>query len=265
MTSLFSRSDRPFLIGVVHLLPLPGAPSASPGLEAVLRRAASDARALRDGGADGVIVENLGDAPFTGGAVDPFTVAAMTRAALAVREAAPELALGVNVLRNDALAALGVAAATGAHFVRVNVHVGVMVTDQGVITGRARETLLERNRLGAPLPIVADVLVKHASPLGEADIEDVARDTWHRGRAGSLIVTGSGTGRPIDVRDLDRVRAAVPEAPLWAGSGTTPETAPALRGRIDAAIVGTWLHEGGRIDAPVEPARVRTMREALRG
>jgi len=131
-------TDRPLLVGVVHLLPLPGAPRASAGLRAVETRALRDARALYEGGVDGVIVENLGDAPFTAGRVDAWTVAAMTRLALGVRALAPERMLGINVLRNDALSALAVAEASSADFIRVNVHTGAMVTDQGVITGQAR-------------------------------------------------------------------------------------------------------------------------------
>lgn len=258
------HADRPVFVGVVHLLPLPGAPRPSPGLDAVEARALADAAALMDGGADGFIVENLGDAPFTGGAVEPFTVAAMTRLARHLREAHPAALLGVNVLRNDARAALAVAAAASADFVRINVHVGVMVTDQGVITGDARGTLLERNRVGAPVAIVADVHVKHAVPLGPVTLEDAARDTWSRGAADALVVSGAGTGLPLDPADLDRVRTAAPEAPVWAGSGIDPHTARAWRARLDGAIVGTYLHRLGRIAEPVDPERVRAIRDALR-
>jgi hypothetical protein len=226
-------------------------------------RARLDAGALVAGGADGFVVENFGDAPFAAGPVEPFTVAAMSRIATCLREAHPTALIGVNVLRNDARAALAVAAAAGCDFVRINVHVGAMVTDQGLITGDARATLLERNRLGAPIAIVADVHVKHAVPLGPVSLEDAARDTWTRGGADALVITGSGTGRALDPADLDRVRAAAPGAPVWAGSGLDPESARAWRGRFDGAIVGTWLHRDGRIDAPVDPARVRALREAL--
>lgn len=246
---------------MVHLLPLPGSVRSSPGLTEVCARAEADARALAEGGADAVIVENLGDAPFTAGAVPPFTVAAMTRIALRVRDAAPDLHLGINVLRNDARAALGVAAATGAAFIRVNVHTGVMVTDQGLIQGDAQGTLLERNRLGARVGLAADVLVKHASPLGEVRLEDVARDTFHRGMADVLIVTGSGTGRPTDPGEVARVRQAVPEATVWVGSGTTPENVRAFG--ADGYIVGTWLHRDGDLSQPVDPDRVRRMRDAV--
>lgn len=254
----------PRLVGVVHLLPLPGAPRPSPGLEAVLARAVADVRALAEGGADAVIVENLGDAPFAADQVGPETVAAMTAVVLAVRAAAPGLTLGVNVLRNDALAALAIAAVAGASFLRVNVLTGVMATDQGLITGRARELLQLRQRLGAGhIRIAADVLVKHATPLGPVALEDVARDTFHRGGADAILVTGTGTGQPTSDQDLRRARAALPNAPIWVASGVDLAQAPELRGLVDVAVVGTWLHTDGDLHAPLDPARVTRMRRAL--
>jgi uncharacterized protein len=275
-------SRRPVLIGVVHLLPLPGSPRPSPGLGAVLERALGDAEALTAGGVDGLIVENFGDAPFSRGPVEAATVAALTRIAGEIVRAAPRpsaggpgsLRVGVNVLRNDPLAALGVAAAVGAGFVRINVHVGAMVTDQGLIEGEARRTLLERNRLGpdaAGIQIVADVLVKHAVPLGAWALDAAARDTAGRGGADVLVVTGSGTGRPTSPADVQAVREAVgdgvlvggPRVPVWVGSGLTPESAGAFAG-LDGAIVGTWLHGDGDLSAPIDVDRVRRMRAALR-
>lgn len=249
----------PRFIGVVHLLPLPGSPAGG-SLAQVLERAAADARILAEHGADGVIVENLGDAPFAGDDVGPSTVAQMTRAALAVRDAAPDLWLGINVLRNDALAALAVASVVDAQFIRINVHTGTMVTDQGVLQGRARETLLERNRLGADVRIAADVLVKHAVPLGDPDLADVARDTALRGRADVLIVSGTGTGRPHDPARVRIVREAV-DRPVWVGSGVSPATVQDFT--ADGAIVGTCLHRDGQLTAPLDPARVREMADRL--
>ncbi|MFW6206114.1 MAG: BtpA/SgcQ family protein, partial [Gemmatimonadota bacterium] len=132
------------IIGVLHLPPLPGAPGWGGSMGAVLDRARSDARALDAGGVgaggvDALLVENYGDHPFHR-TVGPGTVAAMTAVVLAVREES-DLPVGVNVLRNDAAAALAVAAAAGAAFIRVNVHTGGMYTDQGWIEGRAADTL----------------------------------------------------------------------------------------------------------------------------
>ncbi len=248
------------LIGVVHLLPLPGNPSPSPGLGAVLARAREDAQALAQGGVDAIIVENFGDAPFAKDAVSPYTIAAMTRAVEVVQDAAAGVEIGVNVLRNDALAALGIATATGAGFVRINVHIGAMVTDQGVIEGRARDTLLARNAWGGRVRIVADVAVKHAVPLGPMPLAVAARDTFHRGHAEVLVVTGTGTGAPTAPQDVQEVREAVPQATVWLGSGLTPERASRYAGVAHGAIVGTYFHEDSRIDRPVDPRRVAAMR-----
>jgi len=235
-------------------------------MQACLDRALADAEALAEGGASGVIVENLGDAPFEPGAVEPHVVAILGIISREVRlRFGDRLAVGVNALRNDAAGALGAAAAAGARFVRVNVHTGAMVTDQGLIQGKARETLLYRARIAPEVGIAADVLVKHAAPLGPADLTQVARDTWHRGRADALIVTGSGTGRPTDPTDLHTVRAAVPECVLWLGSGLTPEGASAVREVLDGAIVGTWLHRDADLSAPLDVERVRQMVGALQG
>lgn len=247
-------------IGVVHLLPLPGSPRG--GLvEVALERALADVDALREGGVDGVIVENLGDAPFAGEEVAPVTVAAMTRIAGALRERLPDQRLGINVLRNDARSALAIAHVVGADFIRINVHTGAMVTDQGLLQGHARETLLERRALGAQVELMVDVLVKHAVPLGSPDLADVSRDTAYRGLADVLIVTGSGTGRPHDPSRVRTVKQAVPDRPVWVGSGITPTSARQLEAH--GAIVGTWLHAEGDLSRPIDAERVRTMAEAL--
>ena len=51
----------PRLIGVLHLLPLPGAPTPSPGLLEVEERAVADAQVLWSGGFRAAILENLGE------------------------------------------------------------------------------------------------------------------------------------------------------------------------------------------------------------
>lgn len=260
------------LIGVVHLLPLPGAPSGveapqEPGVASrVLERALQDADILVTAGFSALIIENLGDAPFSPGSVEPHVVAHMTAVAAAVGARLPtSVGLGINVLRNDALSALAVASAVGAAFVRVNVHVGAMVCDQGILQGQARETLLYRRRLGLECAIAADVLVKHAVPLGESDPGRVAHDTFHRGLADALIVTGSATGAEASPDRIRRVRDAVPEAPLWLGSGLTPANAATFRSLCDGAIVGTWLHRDGCLDAPLDLERARAVVGSWRG
>ncbi|TAJ12706.1 MAG: BtpA/SgcQ family protein [Planctomycetota bacterium] len=260
--ALFGSAHK-LLVGVVHLLPTPGAPRAAP-IAALLARARADARALRAGGCHALIVENFGDAPFHKERVPAETIAALALALAEVRAVAGALPVGVNVLRNDARAALGLCAAAGAAFLRVNVHTGAMLTDQGIVEGRAADTLRERARLCPRAAILADVHVKHAAVLGAETLEDAAADAWERGGADALIVSGRGTGRAPQVERVARVRAAVPRARILVGSGLDAANAAALLEHADGAIVGSAFERGGKAGAPVDARRVAALARLFR-
>ena len=251
------------VIGMVHLLPLPGSPGWGGSMDAVLERALADARAWAEAGTSALLVENYGEVPFHPELVEPHTVAAMELAVGAVRETTA-LPTGVNVLRNDARAALGIAAATGARFIRVNVHTGAMVTDQGLLQGRADETLRLRRSLDAPVLIFADLLVKHAVPLGEVSLEQATHDAFERGLADALIVSGVATGQPTPLADVRRVKEALPTAPLLVGSGVTPESIADLLRVADGVIVGSSAKVDGRAENPVDLERARSLIQAAR-
>ena len=257
------RVPRP-LIGMVHLAPLPGSPRWAGSIDDVIKRAMDDARILAEEGIDGIIVENYGDTPYAAATAHPATVAAMTIGVLAVhgvvREVDPEsrIKVGVNVLRADVIAALSIAAATGASFVRTNVLTGAMVTDQGIIQGTAYEALRERRLLGAGTPIFADVMSKHAYPVGAGVVMELeARSTAYRGLADALIITGDETGAPTSADDLRRARSAVPDRPLLIGSGLDAGNMGELLPLSDGAILGTALKVDGITEAPIDRARVR--------
>ncbi|HUP62551.1 MAG TPA: BtpA/SgcQ family protein [Thermoanaerobaculia bacterium] len=248
------------VFGMVHLRALPGAPQFT-SMDAVIDAALRDARAIAAGGCDGLIIENFGDRPFTRGRVEAETIASMARA---VAEIAREVhaPFGVNVLRNDALSALGLAAATGASFIRVNVYTGAMLTDQGIIEGDAYATLRRRASLAPHVLIFADHMVKHAVPVAESDPLQMAKDLRVRGLADALIVTGVETGAAVDPGRLRILRDAV-DAPLLVGSGLTAENAAAFAD-ADGAIVGTAIKREGRVDEAVDPARVEAIVRAFK-
>lgn len=263
----FLLTKRPLLIGVVHLAPLPGAPGWSPGdgLSPLLKRALKDARVLARAGFDGVLIENFGDAPFFKDAVPSETVAALAVVACAIREALPaQVEVGVNVLRNDALSALSIATAAGLGFLRVNVLSGAVLTDQGIVEGRAAEVARTRARLVPKARILADVRVKHASPLAERPLEDEVQDIVERGGADAVIVTGPRTGAEVDGEILERVRRAASDVPLLVGSGANAQNIGRLLVLADGVIVGTALKRGGQTTAPVDPRRAARFVAAAR-
>ena len=249
------------IIGVVHLLPLPTSPRWGGSLKAVIDRAEQEVTALASGGVDGVIVENFFDAPFTKNQVDPAVVSAMTLIIQRLMNLVT-LPMGINVLRNDAQSALAIATCVQAQFIRVNVLTGVMATDQGLIEGQAHQLLRYRRELGSDVKILADVLVKHARPLGSPNLTTAVQETIERGLADSVILSGWATGSPPTLEDLELASAAAKGTPVLIGSGANWENISTLMQAADGVIVSSSLKRRGRIEQPIDPIRVSQFVEA---
>jgi hypothetical protein len=251
------------VIGMVHLPPLPGSPGYGGRLDAVREAMLADAQALAAGGVHGLMIENFGDSPFYPRRVPAHVIAHMTALAAMLRERI-DLPLGINVLRNDGRAALAIAHAVGAAFIRVNVLCGARVTDQGIVEGIAHHLLRDRAQLDAgDIKIMADVNVKHSAALAPRPIAAEVADTVGRGGADAVIVSGSATGEPIDMAELDTVRAAAGETGVWIGSGATVDNLASLRGKAAGLIVGSALKVDGRVNQRVDPQRVRRFMQAV--
>ncbi|WP_456330506.1 BtpA/SgcQ family protein [Archaeoglobus sp.] len=230
------------VIGVVHLPPLPGSPEHA-DWDAVIERALQDARAIERGGADALILENYGDRPFLK-EVGKETVAAMTALACEVRREV-SIGLGINVLRNDAFAAIAIAKAVKADFVRVNQLYFTSIAPEGVLEGKAGELMRYKRFIDCRAMVFADIAVKHAVHL--ASIEEYCINA-ERSLADALIVTGVATGKQIKLDDLKNVKRLV-KMPVLAGSGVNAENAAEILKWCDGVIVGTYIKRGGSVDA----------------
>jgi len=227
-------------------------------MDQVVDRARQDAQAYTEGGLDGLILENYGDLPFYPEAVPPETIAAMALVAQEVRRVT-SIPLGINVLRNDSMAAMGLAAVLDAPFIRVNVLTGAVVTDQGVVQGQAHRLLRGRSALGTSTRIFADVMVKHARSLAQQDVGAAARELVGRGLADALIVTGQVTGAQPLLAELKSAKEAVGDVPVLAGSGVTLENVTEMLAIADGVIVGTSLKKDGQTENEVDAGRVRAL------
>lgn len=252
-------------IGVVHLLPLPASARWQGCLQTVLDRAVQEAVALASGGVDGIIVENFFDAPFCRGQVDPAVVSAMTLIVSRLRQLVT-VPIGVNVLRNDGVSAMAIATCTGADFIRVNVLTGVMATDQGLIQGDAHRLMRYRRELDSRVKVFADVLVKHATPVGQAHemaMATAVADTLHRGLADAIVISGTATGSPPSKQELAQAKQAAGDQAVLVGSGANADNIADLMTLADGVIVSSSLKRHGRIDQPVDPNRVGQFVEAM--
>ncbi len=266
LASLFSRTSG-VVIGVVHLLPLPGAP-AYDGLSmaAIVERALADAVAYAAAGIDGLIVENHGDIPFLKpDALGPETAAAMAVVTETVRKSTG-LPIGINVLANGAKVALAVAKAAGARFIRVNQWCNAYVANEGIIEGPAAEALRYRCAIGASdVRIFADSHVKHGSHAITADrsITELTRDLEWSG-ADVVIATGQRTGDAATTEEIDQVKAAT-VLPVLVGSGVTPVNAAQILGAAHGCIIASALKAEGAWWNPVDAERCQRFMAGIAG
>lgn len=257
-------TDIPKIIGVVHLLPLPGAPQFAGSFDAVLERGVRDCKVYHDNGVNSLIVENFGDAPFAPRKVDPVTVAAMTFAAAEFKREFPEIEYGINVLRNDAESAISIATVVGASFIRVNVFVGAVVADQGVIEGDAFSLTRLRKALNSNVKIFADVDVKHSTRIGDYSLKQQAADAIERGLADAIIVSGPRTGKAVDISELRDLRKDFPHANIIVGSGASKRNVAELLKYANSVIVGTSVKVDGVTSNPVDAERLKEFVKAVK-
>src|SRR5262245_43209091 len=168
------------LIACIHLMPLPGSPCYAGTMREVYDTALAEAEIFARYSIDGLMVENFRDIPFYPHALPAETIAALTAVTRELVRIA-QAPVVVTALRNDAQAALAIATAAEADFIRVNVHMGTVVSDQGIIQGTGHATLRLRAALRSHVLIFADASVKHATPLADRGLATETRDLTERG------------------------------------------------------------------------------------
>ncbi len=249
------------IIGMVHLMPLPGSPAYEGwSMDEVVEYALRDAATLVENGVDGLIVENMWDLPyFAHDEVPPEEVAAH---AVAAREVVKNVnvPVGITLIHNGGRALIGIAKAAGAKFIRVCLYTGAIVWDTGQIDRASAPELMRLRKLlhAWDIKFFADVNKKHAVMFPGIDPE--THSTWTDFyMADAVIVTGRMTGSEPDVELVRRVKRTVGDTPVIIGSGLTHENAEKLLEAADGAIVGTYFKVGGITQNPVDPERVRRL------
>ncbi len=172
---------------------------------------------------------------------------------------AAKLPAGIQILAGANSAAMAVAHACGADFVRVEGFVFAHVADEGLIESTAGELLRYRRAIGADrVRVFADIKKKHSAHAITADI-DIAETAKAAEffQADGVIVSGAATGSPTDPNEVRAVSGAV-RIPTMVGSGVTPGNMGGLA-TADALIVGSSVKEGGLWSNSLNEDRVRML------
>jgi len=231
-------------------------------MERVVEKALADLAALESAPIDGVLVENEEDRPHRVEAARE-TLAAMTRVAreLVVARQNSATRIGVEILLNDPEASLAAAKMSGASFIRTDYFVDPMERPEhgGEMRIDPDGLLAYRRRIGADdVLVLADLQVKYANMLVERPLSESARLAREKG-ADAVVVTGSVTGEPPAMNDIEEAKRGANELPVLVGSGLALSNARALVAAADGAIVGTSLKTGDDID----PRKVRALLKEL--
>lgn len=255
-----STDGKKCIIGMIHLLPLPGSPLGARSLDEVIAQAVADARALEAGGVDAALVQNRGDRAFTANVAPADVIAAMGGV---VREVVQSISMpvGIHVLRNDTVASLAVAHITGGRFVRAAVLTSDSPSAQGRLEGNPHALLRYRRAIGADdVTIFADVASMH-NKQADADAPEAAADAVFFGAADAVIVARPSPEDAIALTDTVRARVDVP---VLLGGYTSRENITRLLQHADGAIVGEAFERQAR-QAGVDVEQVRNFVRALHG
>ena len=252
-TPLFTRifGDRPkVVIGMIHVRALPGTPRHEGGLAPILDQALAEAETYRACGLHALMVENMHDVPYVQ-RPGPEITAAMAVVARAVKQAQPQLPLGIQILAGANREALGAALAAGADFIRAEAFVFGHVADEGYMDACAGELLRHRKAIGAEnIAIFTDIKKKHSAHAAEYFLSD------------GLIVTGAATGEAASLAELRAVQAAT-KLPVFVGSGITAANVKTYLPQADAFIVGSDFKRGGHWANPLDPGRIHRLLEQV--
>jgi membrane complex biogenesis BtpA family protein len=251
------------LIGAIHVGGLPGTPSHDRGLPEIIETAVAEARLYASAGFHGVVMENTHDRPYLKGAVGPEIVASLAVIGREIRRALPSVPLGVQVLAGANQAALAVALACGASFVRVEGFVFAHIADEGLIESSAATLLRYRRTIGAEgIRVFADIKKKHSAHAMTADVSLV--ETAKAAEfflVDGVIVSGIATGQPTDAAEVRSVASAV-GVPVLVGSGVTSGNVGDYVA-ADALIVGSDVKRDGLWSGPLDEPRTRAVVEAF--
>lgn len=264
MNFSFGVLSKPWVIGMVHLAPLPGTPFHEPAqFESIRANARADARALLEGGASGCLVQTVDRVYHTSDTCDPARLAAMTLITSEIVEACgATFPVGVQIMKNALSASLAVAKITGAHFIRASAWVGATASAFGVVRADPATVSHYRRSIGAnDVAVVADIHSQHFRWLdGEMPLARLAH--WAVEAGADALCLGQPSVEETR-RLIEAARRSCPDTPVILPGNTTPENAADFFRYASGAFVGGCLKDRntGRIDKGL----VRSYVEAARG
>lgn len=243
------------IIAMAHVPAMPGTPlyDATAGPDGIIETVKRDVAHLVDGGVDAIMFCNENDRPYQLEA----GLEASAMLARVVTECRPSsIPFGVDFLW-DPMAAMAVAATTGASFIR-EVATGTYESDMGLWAPDAASLLRYRRSLDAQhVAVFMNVTPEFASSIGSRAVGQTARSVVVSSLADAILVSGPMAGAEPELSALQEVRDALePDVPVLLNTGAKTDNIAGFLEIADGCIVGSHLKVDGGTWNPVDPERV---------
>lgn len=257
-TSVFLQKP---VIGMIHLLPLPGAPAYGGSIREIEAAAFADLRALAKGGADAFLVENFSDVPYACELTpEAFAVMSGITAKLAAASALP---FGVNIQANQTQLEWALAYASDAAFIRVEAFVENRLGSFGMARAAAPTLTRQAAQFPANTMIFADVHSKHTYAVTAEQTTALCVAEAREAGAAALIATGLLTGQKPSKAEVTEMKRLGGGLPVLLGSGISAENADDFFAVADGAIVGSAIKVDGDVRKRIDESRVRALVAAI--
>ena len=243
------------IIAMAHIPALPGTPryDREKGMEHLVECMARDVEHLVEGGVDAIMFCNEDDRPYVFEA-GIEQIAAMTRV---VSEVKPRITFGVDFLW-DPLAAIAIAHATGASFIRV------YESDMGLWSPDAGKFARFKSQIGADgIRVFFNVVPEFASPLGSRSEADRAHSAVVSSLADVILVSGKMAGEEADLSVIKNIKNHI-DAPVFVNTGVKAHNVVDYLSIADGAIIGSSLKVDGYTWNPVDPHRVKDFMDMVK-
>ncbi len=257
------------IIAMLHMDALPGDPRFRRGtsMRQIAAHARADLEALQDGGVDGILFSNEFSLPYQR-TMDMVTPAAMAYVIGALRSEL-RVPFGVDAI-SDGGATLELAAAVGADFVR-GTFSGVYVGDGGLYNNDFAALM----RRKAALPLDNLKMLYFINPESDRNLDlrplqEIAASTIFKVHPDGLCISANAAGQDVDEELIAAVKSRNPEVAVLCNTGCRPDTIIRKLCVADAAVVGTYFKQGGKLEnerlenVRVDAARVRMFMDVVR-
>ena len=257
------------IIAMLHLDALPGDPRfrRETSIQEIAAHAGADLEALQNGGVDGVLFSNEFSLPYQR-TMDMVTPAAMAYVTGALRSEL-RVPFGVDAI-SDGGATLELAAAVGADFVR-GTFSGVYVGDGGLYNNDFAALM----RRKAALPLDNLKMLYFINPESDRNLDlrplqEIAASTIFKVHPDGLCISANAAGQDVDEELITAVKSRNPEVAVLCNTGCRPDTIIRKLRVADAAVVGTYFKQGGKLEnerlenVRVDAARVRMFMDVVR-